>query len=312
VATVEEGRIAFRGHETWYRRARADEPVGAPLLCLHGGPGSTHLGFEALVALADERDVVVYDQLGCGNSSQPSDPSLWTVELYVAEAAAVREALGLERVHLLGHSWGGMLALEVALTQPDGLESLVLSSTLSSAQLWASEAQRLRAELPDEVRTVLETHEAAGTIDDPAYESAVRTYLERHLCRLDPWPEVVEELLRVTRAEVYETMWGPNEMAPTGTLADWDVTQRLGEIQVPTLVLCGRYDEATPHQAEVIAAGIPDAQLTIFEESAHMTLVEEPTRYVAVVREFLRRVEQPDESVAEPNLFGESSDTARP
>jgi proline-specific peptidase len=292
VPTIEEGRVAFRGYETWYRRVRADEPSGSPLVCLHGGPGCTHLGFEALDALADERDVVVYDQLGCGNSSQPSDPSLWTIELYVAEVAAVRDTLGLDRVHLLGHSWGGMLALEVALTQPAGLESLVLSSTLSSSKLWESEAQRLRAELPDDVRTVLETHERAGTLDDPAYESAVRAYLERHLCRLDPWPEVVEEIMRSTRAEVYNTMWGPNEMVPSGTLAGWDVTPRLDEIRVPALVLCGRYDEATPHQAEVIAAGIPDTELTVFEESAHLTTVEEPERYVAVVRDFLDRVEQ--------------------
>jgi proline-specific peptidase len=291
VATVEEGRIAFRGFETWYRHIRADDPLGPPLLCLHGGPGGTHLGFAGLAALTDERDVVVYDQLGGGNSSQPSDSSLWTVELYIAEVAAVREALGLDNVHLLGHSWGGMLALEVALTQPTGLESLVLSSTLSSARLWESEAQRLRAELPDDVRGVLETHEAAGTLDDPAYEGAVRTYLRRHLCRLDPWPEVVEEIMRTTRDEVYNTMWGPNEMVPTGTLAGWDVTSRLGEIRLPTLVLCGRYDEATPHQADVIAAGISGAELTVFEESAHMTLVEEPERYVAVVRDFLRRVE---------------------
>jgi proline-specific peptidase len=291
VPSVEEGRVAFRGYETWYRRVRADQPTGAPLVCLHGGPGCTHLGFEALDALADERDVVVYDQLGCGNSSQPSDPSLWTVELYVAEVAAVRDALGIDRVHLLGHSWGGMLALEVALTQPAGLESLVLSSTLSSAKLWESEAQRLRAELPDDVRIVLEMHERAGTLDDPAYESAVRAYLERHLCRIDPWPEVVEEIMRSTRDEVYDTMWGPNEMLPTGTLAGWDVTPRLGEIRVPALVLCGRYDEATPHQAEVIAAGIPDADIVVFEESAHLSTIEEPERYVAVVRAFLRRVE---------------------
>ena len=290
--SVEEGRIAFRGYETWYRRIRADEPVGPALLCLHGGPGGTHLGFSGLAALTDERDVVVYDQLGGGNSSQPSDPSLWTVELYVAEVAAVREALGLESVHLLGHSWGGMLALEVALTRPAGLESLVLSSTLSSALLWESEAQRLRAELPDDVRVVLEAHEAAGTLDDPAYERAVRAYLERHLCRLDPWPEVVEEIMRTTRAEVYNTMWGPNEMVPTGTLSGWDVTPRLDEIRVPTLVLCGRYDEATPHQAEAIAAGISGAELNVFEESAHMTLIEEPEHYVDVVRRFLRTVDR--------------------
>jgi proline-specific peptidase len=292
VASVEEGRVPFRGHETWYRRFRAHEPTGAPLLCLHGGPGCSHLGFEALEGLADERDVVLYDQVGGGNSSRSTDTSLWTVELFVAEVSAVRAALGLERVHVLGHSWGGMLALEVALTQPAGLESLVLSSTLSSSRLWAAEALRLRAELPADVRGVLDAHEAAGTTDDPAYEAAVRDYLGRHLCRIDPWPDVVEEIMRTTSLEVYETMWGPNEMLPTGTLADWDVTDRLGEIHVPALVLCGRHDEATPHQAAVIAAGIADAELVLFEESAHLTTVEEPERYVEVVRAFLTRVEQ--------------------
>ena len=291
MARVEEGRIPFRGYETWYRRVRAAEPRGAPLLCLHGGPGSSHLGLTLLEPLADERDLVLYDQLGGGNSSQPSDLSLWTVELFVAEVVAVRDALGLERVHVLGHSWGGMLALEYALTKPQGLESLVLSSTLSSSQLWAEEALRLRADLPEEIRLPLEQHEAAGTLDDPEYEAAGLAFLERHLCRLDPWPDLVQQIMSTTRLEVYNTMWGPNEMMPTGTLAGWDVTARLGEIEVPALVSCGRYDEATPRQAETIANGLPNAELVIYEESAHLAPLEETERYLAVVRDFLRRVE---------------------
>ena len=167
-----EGRIPFRGHETWYRIV-GDGP-GVPLLCLHGGPGSTHIGLAALEALADERPVVIYDQLGSGNSSKPSDPSLWTVALFAAELANVREALTLDRVHLFGHSWGGMLAQEYALGQPDGLASLVLSSTLSSAALWREEALRLRAALPAEIGETLDAHEQAGTTDDPAYEKAMR------------------------------------------------------------------------------------------------------------------------------------------
>lgn len=291
MARVEEGRIPFRGYETWYRRVRAEEPRGAPVLCLHGGPGSSHLGLTMLEPLADERDLVLYDQLGGGNSSQPSDPSLWTVELFVAEVVAVRDALGLERVHVLGHSWGGMLALEYALTKPQGLESLVLSSTLSSSQLWAEEALRLRADLPEEIRLPLEQHEAAGTLDDPEYEAAGLAFLERHLCRLDPWPDLVQQIMSTTRLEVYNTMWGPNEMMPTGTLAGWDVTARLGEIEVPALVSCGRYDEATPRQAETIANGLPNAELVIYEESAHLAPLEETERYLTVVRDFLRRVE---------------------
>ena len=286
---VEEGRIPFRGYETWYR-SLGDGP-GLPLLCLHGGPGSTHIGMTALDPLADERRVVLYDQLGSGNSSKPSDPSLWTVELFLAELANLRDALGLDRVHLLGHSWGGMLAQEYALTRPEGLVSLILSSTLSSAALWREESLRLRAGLPPEVREPLDAHEAAGTTDDPGYEVAVFEFLHRHLCRLDPWPPIVEEAIRSTNLEVYNTMWGPSEAHPTGVLAGWDVTPRLGEIRVPALVMCGRHDEATPLQAETIVQGLPHAELVIFEESAHMAPVEETERYLATVRGFLARVD---------------------
>jgi proline-specific peptidase len=287
---VREGRIPFRGYETWYRAV--GEGDLAPLLCLHGGPGATHLGQRPLERFAEAgRRVVFYDQLGCGRSSQPSDHSLWTVELFVAEVATVREALGLDRVHLLGSSWGGMLALEVALRGAPGLESLILSSTLPSTRLWVEEAVRLRAELPPEVRRTLEEHETAGTTGDPAYEAAVMDFYHRHVCRLDPWPEIVNELMASLRKEVYETMWGPSEVYPTGTLKDWDVTSRLGEIRVPALVTCGRYDEATPRLAQVIADGITDAELVVFEQSAHIALLEETERYLEIVGGFLDRVD---------------------
>jgi proline iminopeptidase len=290
VSARTEGRVPFRGYETWYRTV--GERGALPLVLLHGGPGSTSLGLQVLEPLADERQLVLYDQLGCGNSSQPSDPSLWTVELYVEELGNLREALGLERIHLLGHSWGGMLALEYMLTQPTGVESLILSSTLSSAALWEQEALRLRAELPPETLAVLERHEAAGTVHDPEYEQATKEYYRHHLCRLDPWPPLVEEIMRASRKEVYETMWGPNEMRPTGTLAGWEVTDRLGEITVPALVLCGRYDEATPRQAETIAAALGgESELAVLENSAHLTPIEETERYLGLVRGFLRRVE---------------------
>jgi proline-specific peptidase len=263
-----------------------------PLLCLHGGPGSTHIGLRRLERLAaDGRRVILYDQLGCGRSSRPSDPSLWTVELYVGEVATVRGELGLDRVHLLGSSWGGVLALEVALSGAPGLASLVLSSTLPSTRLWVEEALRLRAGLPPDVREALERHERAGTTDDPAYKAAVDAFYHRHVCRLDPWPEVMYEMKAALRKEVYETMWGPSEVYPTGTLKDWDVTDRLREIDVPTLVTCGRYDEATPRLAETIAAAIADAELVIFEQSAHVALIEEPERYLELVGGFLERVD---------------------
>ena len=165
-----EGFVPFRGYRTWYRVAgEGEEPGKLPLLCLHGGPGGTHDYLEPLEGMAETgRRTIFYDQLGCGRSDLPDDPSLWTVELFVDEVRAVREALGLERVHLFGNSWGGMLAMEYALTRPPGLASLVLASAPASIPQWIEETGRLRAQLPAEVQEVLDRHEAAGTTDDPS------------------------------------------------------------------------------------------------------------------------------------------------
>ena len=291
-----EGRIPYAGGETWYRIVGdSEEPGKLPLVCLHGGPGALHDYIEPLGAVAATgRRVVFYDQIGCGNSWVEQDPSFWTVELFVDELAAVRAALGLDRIHLFGSSWGGMLAMEYALTQPDGLASLVLSSSPASIPLWAEETNRLRLELPDEVRRVLDEEEAAGRLDSPAYEEASAEFYKRHVCRADPWPDnVVRSFAGLAEhPDVYMTMQGPNEFVITGTLKDWDITGRLGEIDVPTLITAGRHDEFTPRQAEAVNRGIPGSELVTFEDSSHMQFVEEPERYRRVVADFLDHVEQ--------------------
>jgi len=290
-----EGYIPFRGYHTWYRSVGETQPGRLPLLALHGGPGAPHDYLESLEGLAATgRQVIFYDQLGCGNSDQPHDPSLWTVELFVAEVAAVRAALGLEMVHLLGQSWGGMLAMCYALTRPVGVASLTLASTGPSVPLWVAEAGRLRAELPDAVRQTLERHEADGTLDAPAYLEATATFYRRHLCRIYPYPDPVQRSFDKLDAnpEVYHTMWGPNEFLATGTLRTWDISGRLGEIDVPTLITCGRYDEATPAIAAALQRGIAGSEVAIFERSAHMAHLEEATRYNEVLAGFLDRVER--------------------
>jgi pimeloyl-ACP methyl ester carboxylesterase len=267
-----EGFVEFRGFRTWYRVSGEPSPGTVPLLCLHGGPGSSHAYFAPLEKLADEdRQIVVYDQLGCGDSDRPDDPALWSVELFVEEVGAVRAALGLDRVHLLGQSWGGMLAQEYALTQPAELCSLVLSSTLASTDQWTAEARRLLAELGP----------GAG----------VKEFEAAHFCRLGPPPPELKLWQGKRNVAVYEAMWGPNEWTCSGVLAGWDVRERLGEIRVPTLVLSGRYDECTPTVAETMIEGIAGAEHVVFEHSAHIPFVEEPERYRAVLVDFLRRVE---------------------
>ena len=293
VATV--GTIPFRGYRTWYRIAGDGEAPGKlPILALHGGPGVPHDYLEPIAALAETgRRVIFYDQLGCGNSDQPHDTSLWTIPLYVEEVGAIRAALGLDRVHLLGQSWGGMLAMEYALTRPAGLASLIIESSPASIPQWVAEANRLRAELPIAMRETLLRHEADGTTADPAYEGAMAVFYARHVCRLDPMPDYVARSFAKLGAnpEVYHTMNGPSEFHVVGTIKDWDITARLGEIRVPTIVLSGRHDEATPAIAETVRSGIPGAEGVIFEESSHMCHAEEPERFRAVVMAFLDRVE---------------------
>jgi pimeloyl-ACP methyl ester carboxylesterase len=274
-----EGRLPFREWQTWYRVVGEAEALGRlPLLVLHGGPGGSHDILQGLGALsAQGRRVVFYDQLGGGDSDRPDDPSLWMVETFLEQLRSVREGLGLERIHLFGSSWGGMLALEYAFTQRGGLVSLVLNSTPTSAPRWAEETLRLHAELP------------------PGLEgkSAEDEFRRRHICRLEPEPEVIVRARAKFGLQVYETMWGPNEFTVTGTLKDWDVIDRLGEIGVPTLITSGRHDECTPALVEPLHEGIAGSRWEIFENCSHTSYLEDPERYVEVVGGFLEGVETP-------------------
>ena len=291
-----EGTIPYAGGETWYRIAGdGEEPGKLPLVCLHGGPGALHDYLEPLDELAATgRRVVFYDQIGCGRSwTESKPPDFWTVDLFVREVQAVRDALGLDRIHLFGSSWGGMLAMEYALTKPSGLASLVLSSSPASIPVWEAETGRLRSELPADVQAVLDEHEAAGTADSPDYQAAQAAFYERHVCRV-PYPDCVLRSFAglAEHPDVYMTMQGPNEFVITGTLKHWDISERLGEIEVPTLITAGAHDEFTPVQAEALHAGIPGSELVTFENASHMQFVEEPERYRRLVAEFLERVER--------------------
>jgi proline-specific peptidase len=282
--------IDVAGGRVWFRRVGGG--AGVPLLLLHGGPGAGWDYLETLEKLAADREVIFYDQLGTGRSDKPDDPSLWTIERFVGELESVRESLGLERVHLLGQSWGGCLAIEYAITRkPAGLAGLVLANTLASASEFVEGTKALRAQLPEAAQQTMARCEATGDYHDPEYEGAVFLFYQRHLCRLREWPEC---LLRTARNlagnQVYEIMNGPNEFTVVGRLKGWDRTPRLGEIRVPTLILVGRYDEVVPSCSETLHRGIPGSELHVFEESSHTPHLEEEEAYMQVVGSFLRRV----------------------
>jgi len=261
-----EGVVERPIGRTWYR-VTGRPGTRTPLLALHGGPGSTHNYFAPLERLADERQVVLYDQLGCGRSER-TQPGDWSVALFLEELDALRDHLGLERIHLLGTSWGGMLALEHALARQDSLASLILSSTLACAEEWAVEAKRLRG--------------LVATDDE---------FDAQHFHRIDPPCQEIVRLRAERAPDVYEAMWGPNEWTISGALSGWDVRSRLAELQLPTLVLRGAHDLATPAITKTLLDGIPQAREVIFEESSHTPVVEETERYLATVREFLYAVE---------------------
>jgi proline-specific peptidase len=292
---ITEGYVASHGYWVWYRIVGDHEEQGKlPLLVLHGGPGAGHDYLESIEDMAASgRRVIFYDQLGCGRSDHPHDPALWTVRLFVEEVDEMRRALGLDRVHILGQSWGGMLGMEYALTQPEGLASLIVSDSPASMEQWVAEANRLRADLPPEAQRTLLAHEAAGTTDSAEYQEAVQAFYRRHVCRVDPWPDYVARTFAQLEQnpEVYHTMNGPSEFHVIGTLRTWNIVDRLGEIRVPTLLLSGRYDEATPAIVETIQRGIPGSEWVLFDESSHMPHVEERERYMQVVGGFLDRVE---------------------
>ena len=285
-----EGYVDVTGGKVWYDVAGSG--TATPLLLLHGGPGSTSYYMEPLRRLADERPVIFYDQLGCGRSDRPEDTTLWRTERFVEELAELRSALNLEKVHILGHSWGTMLVVEYLLTrQPTGVESLILASPSISTPRYIEEARRLVRTLPAEIQETIERHEREGTTHSEEYRAAATEFLRRYFYRLDPLPPELEKAREGFGRDVYLAMWGPSEFHATGELKDFDPTDRLGEIQIPTLFTAGRYDESTPEATAWYHSLMPGSEIRIFENSSHMSMLEEPDLYIEVVRDFLRRVD---------------------
>ena len=284
-----EGYVQVTGGKVWYRIVGGGSAT--PLLLLHGGPGFTSHYLDRLQQLSDERPVIFYDQLGAGRSERPEDAALWRVERFVEELAQLRIELDLTRVHILGHSWGTQLAVDYVLTKPEGVESLVLSSPALSIPRWAQDAHKLRKTLPGETQKLLVQHEKAGTTDSEEYQTAMMEYYKRYMCQLDPWPQELEESFAEFSPQVYGTMWGASEFFPNGNLRAYDRTSRLGEIDAPILFTAGRHDEATPETTKWYQGMAPNSSLVVFENSAHLAMVEETDRYIQVVRDFLRKVE---------------------
>ena len=288
-----EGRAKFGKYETWYRVSGDLTSKKPPVFILHGGPGAGHNYVDSYKLLSLQgRAVIHYDQLGCGNSTLLPDKGadFWTVQLFIDELNNLVDHLKQRAAfHVLGQSWGGMLGAEYGITRPSGLKSLTIANSPASMELWVQEANRLRSEMPQDVQDALNKHEKAGTTDDPEYQAATMRFYERHVCRVIPFPpEVVETFDQVARnPTVYHTMNGPNEFYVIGTLKTWSVIDKVKRINVPTLLISGRYDEATPAVVQPFKDNIPGATWEIFEHSSHMPHVEETEKCMRLVGNFL-------------------------
>lgn len=281
-----EGYVSVLGFNLFYRQFGS--PEKGEILCLHGGPGATHDYLLALTDLADHGyRVTFYDQLGCGRSQLPKDISLFVPERYVEEVEFFRRKMKLGKPHVIGSSWGGMLAIAYALKYQRNMATMITVGGLHSVPLTLREMQRMKRNLPRDVQDTLARYEAEGDYENPEYMNAVRVFYKKHLCRLQEWPAELNYSIEHVSKPVYGAMNGPNEFTMIGNTRYWDVTALLGKIHVPTLVLGGRYDEVSPLVARGIHKGIRGSELTIFPNSSHVAFWEERERFMKRVLKFL-------------------------
>ncbi|MDQ6598399.1 proline iminopeptidase-family hydrolase [Bacillus salipaludis] len=286
----DEGYIEVTGGKVWYQIFNKNVN-GTPVVVLHGGPGSSSFSLQSLQALGTERPVILYDQLGCGRSERPTDPSLWRIERFVEELGQVRQGLGLDVVHILGHSWGTTLAAAYCLTMPSVVKSVIFSSPCLSAPIWEQDQRRNLMKLPKEVQETIRRCEENGTTDSKEFEEATKVFNKNFVCRIDSDPEYLKEASKYKNPEVYNIMWGPSEFTVLGNLKSFDCTSQLSEITCPTLYTCGRYDEATPESTKYFSSLTPQSEFHVYENSAHLPYIEEPEEYLRVVGSFLGKID---------------------
>jgi proline iminopeptidase len=286
------GFIPVEGGRVWY--AVRGMGTRTPLLVLHGGPGIPHDYLANLDRLGDERPVVFYDQLGCGQSDRPDDAALWTRERFSREVAQVRAALGLEEVVLYGHSWGSILAVDyltgVGGTRPSGVRGAILAGPALSIPRWVDDSRRLIATLPAEMSEAILEGERTGQTDGEAYHAATQAFYRRYVCRSDPWPKELESAFAGMGMQVYGSMNGPTEFTITGPLKSVDVSPRLPELRLPMLFICGEFDEATPASTRFYAGLAPNAEVVVVPSAAHVANYDCPEAYMSALRSWLDKL----------------------
>jgi proline iminopeptidase len=273
------------------------------LLLLHGGPGGTHEYFECLESFFPSEGIefIYYDQLGSAYSDQPVDSDLWTIDRFVEEVEQVRQALDLneDNFYLLGHSWGGILATEYALKYQKFLKGLIISNMMSSCPEYDAYAENVLAKQMDPaVLEEIRNLEEKGDFQSPRYmELLIPNYYNKHICRLEEWPDPVNRTFAKLNQDIYVTMQGPSEFGISGRLEKWDRTADLKDIAVPTLVIGAEHDTMDPAHMQWMSKQVQNGSYLYCAKGSHMCMYDDQDTYLNGLIEFIKAIDQGKKSI---------------
>ena len=279
-----EAYLAVPGGRIWYKKSGSGNAM--PAILLHGGPGFSSVYLKPLEALASDRTVVRYDQLGGGNSRPATDTTMFTISHFVAELDSLRSHLGYDKVHLIGHSWGTILAVEYYRAHPDRVASLTLASAALDIPEWQRHSRELVNTLPDSSQKVIRAREADKNFEAPDYQAALMEFYGKYVWR-KPDSVNLDSLFATAGMAVYNYMQGPSEFTITGTLKDYDATPFLGQIKVPVLYTVGEFDESNPATVRKFSRLTPGSRVEVLKGAAHLGPWDAPEQMNAAIRSFL-------------------------
>ena len=281
---VTGGRVAFRV---------IGEGDKTPIIFIHGGPGGSSCSFMGNIdQISKERPVILYDQLGSGSSDRIVDLDKYAkIERFVSELDAIRDDLGLEEVHLLGHSWGAAVALEYLLLDPEGVKSVIFMGPYFGTERWIQDANYLLGLLPKETQNAVNEAKASGDFSTDSFKEANALFEQNYVVRNRRERNIECIISPKGNSQLYTHMWGPSEFVSTGTLLDYDRIDQLPQLKLPVLFLIGEYDEARPETIMEFQSLVPNSSVKVVANAGHALDNDQPIEFNNTVIEFLGRVE---------------------
>ena len=288
-----EGFLEVEGGKIWYGVFGSGNKT--PILVLHGGPGYPSYYLNSLKSLANDRSVILFDQLGCGRSDILTDTTLMTIDAYVAQTRKLIEHLKIEKVIIYGHSWGTMLGTEYYKKYPDNIDALILGSPSIDLNMWQNDTDKLLAQLPDSIRVPLVNHKNNSIPDTTALNKAIDYFYHEFYTRKLPLSKDIikaDSSWYAKESTVYEYMWGIEEYSVNGILNGYDGKEILKKINVPVLYITGEFDTATPWTVKKYQEITPNSRLEIIEEAGHQTLNDNEEIELKIIESFLNELKE--------------------